>query len=82
MALTVGVGTIMDSQEIVIIVTGVHKAYALYKAVEEGVNHMWTVSALQNHARAILVCDEDATAVATPLTSGIESQDCQVFQEY
>ncbi len=44
-----------------IIVTGANKAFALYKAVEEGVNHMWTVSAFQQHRRAIIICDEDAT---------------------
>ena len=30
---------------------GMHKAYALYKCIEEGVSHMWTVSALQLHPR-------------------------------
>merc|ERR1711931_506431 len=30
-----------------ILITGSHKAFALYKAIEEGVNHMWTVSAFQ-----------------------------------
>lgn len=44
-----------------ILVVGAHKAFALSKAVEEGVNHMWTVSAFQMHPRTILVCDEDAT---------------------
>ena len=44
-----------------VLITGAHKALALYKAVEEGVNHMWTVSAIQQHARALLICDEDAT---------------------
>lgn len=44
-----------------IIITGAHKAFALYKAVEEGVSHMWTVSAFQQHPRTIFVCDEDAT---------------------
>ena len=44
-----------------ILITGAHKAFALYKAVEEGVNHMWTVSAFQQHPRTIIVCDEDAT---------------------
>jgi hypothetical protein len=28
-----------------------HKSYALYKVIEEGVSHMWTVSALQLHPR-------------------------------
>uniref|UniRef100_A0A8C5HA31 Glucosamine-6-phosphate isomerase n=1 Tax=Gouania willdenowi TaxID=441366 RepID=A0A8C5HA31_GOUWI len=61
MALTVGVGTVMDAKEVMILITGAHKAFALYKAIEEGVNHMWTVSAFQQHPHALLVCDEDAT---------------------
>lgn len=44
-----------------ILITGAHKAFALYKAIEEGVNHMWTVSAFQQHPRTVFVCDEDAT---------------------
>lgn len=44
-----------------ILITGVHKALALAKAVEEGVNHMWTVSAFQQHPQTLFVCDEDAT---------------------
>ena len=44
-----------------ILITGSHKALALAKAVEEGVNHMWTVSSLQLHPKAVLVCDENAT---------------------
>lgn len=61
MALTVGVGTVMDAKEVMILITGAHKAFALYKAIEEGVNHMWTVSAFQQHPRTVFVCDEDAT---------------------
>ena len=47
--------------QVMILITGAHKAFALYKAIEEGVNHMWTVSAFQQHPRTIFVCDEDAT---------------------
>ncbi|KAJ8975139.1 hypothetical protein NQ317_015273 [Molorchus minor] len=60
-ALTVGVGTVMDAEEVMILITGTHKAFALYKAVEEGVNHMWTVSAFQQHPHTLMICDEDAT---------------------
>ena len=60
-ALTVGVGTVMDAQEVLIIVNGHNKARALRHAVEEGVNHIWTVSALQMHPKGIIVCDEQAT---------------------
>ncbi|MDR0760366.1 MAG: glucosamine-6-phosphate deaminase [Treponema sp.] len=60
-ALTVGVGTVMDAREVIILVSGHNKARALQAAVEGGVNHMWTLSCLQMHPRAIIVCDEDAT---------------------
>jgi len=60
-ALTVGVGTIMDSREVLIIVNGRSKARALKAVVEEGVNHMWTLSCLQMHPKAIIVCDDEAT---------------------
>ena len=61
MALTVGVETVMSAREVVIIINGFHKARALRQVVEEGVNHMWTVSMLQMHRRAVIVCDDEAT---------------------
>ena len=61
MALTVGVGTVLDAKEVLVLITGTHKAYALAKCIEEGVNHMFTVSAIQMHPKSIVVCDEDAT---------------------
>ncbi len=60
-ALTVGVGTVMDAHEVIILVSGLGKARALQKVVEEGVNHMWTVSQLQLHRHGMIVCDEDST---------------------
>lgn len=60
-ALTVGVGTIMDAREVMILAQGYHKAVALHQAIEGSVNHMWTVSALQLHPHSIMVCDQDAT---------------------
>ncbi|KAF8141309.1 hypothetical protein EV363DRAFT_1247891 [Boletus edulis] len=62
MALTVGVATVLDSREVVVIVNGQRKALALSKAIEDGVNHLWTLSALQLHPWALIVVDEDATA--------------------
>ena len=61
LALTVGVGTVMDAREVLIIVNGHNKAQALHQAVEGSVNHMWTISALQLHPKGIIVCDESAT---------------------
>jgi len=60
-ALTVGVGTVIDSHRVVILVTGHNKARALQHCVEQGVNHMWTVSALQLHQHGLIVCDDAAT---------------------
>jgi len=60
-ALTVGVGTVMDATEVLIIVNGHNKARALRHAIEGSVNHLWTISALQMHPKGIIVCDEQAT---------------------
>jgi glucosamine-6-phosphate deaminase len=60
-ALTVGVGTIMAAREVLLLASGHRKARALEQAVQQGVNHMVTVSCLQLHPKAIIVCDEDAT---------------------
>ncbi len=60
-AITVGVGTVMDARNVMLIVTGPAKARALRMGIEEGINHMWTLSALQLHPRAVIVCDDDAT---------------------
>jgi glucosamine-6-phosphate deaminase len=60
-ALTVGVKTVLDAEEVLIIISGLNKSRALAKVVEEGVNHMWTVSALQLHPKGLIVCDEAST---------------------
>jgi glucosamine-6-phosphate deaminase len=61
LALTVGVGTVMDAKEVMILVNGHHKARALKAAVEGAVTHEWTISALQTHQHGIIVADEPAT---------------------
>ncbi len=60
-ALTVGVKTVLDADEVMLIISGHSKARALAKVVEEGVNHMWTVSALQLHPKGIIICDDAST---------------------
>ena len=59
-ALTVGVGTVLDAKEVLIVVNGHNKARALQAAVEGPVTQTWTISALQTHKHAIIVCDEEA----------------------
>lgn len=60
-ALTVGVGTVMDAKEVLILVNGHNKAEALHAAVEGGITQKWTISALQMHEHGTIVCDESAT---------------------
>ncbi|MFA7643028.1 MAG: glucosamine-6-phosphate deaminase [Sphaerochaetaceae bacterium] len=60
-AITVGVKTVMDAREVVLLVNGHGKARALQAAVEGPVSHAWTCSALQMHPKAIIVCDEAST---------------------
>lgn len=57
-ALTIGVGTLLDAKEVILVATGYHKALAVQAAIEGSISQMWTVSALQLHRKAILVCDE------------------------
>ncbi|RIY34155.1 glucosamine-6-phosphate deaminase [Psittacicella hinzii] len=95
-ALTVGVGTLLEAKRIMIIATGSNKAHAIKQAVEGAVTHMWTITALQLHKHAMIVCDEDASEELTLKTfkyfreiEHIDSQkeydfskDLTVFAEY
>ena len=60
-ALTVGVQTVMDAREVVILCNGHSKSRALQAAVEGPVTQEWTISALQMHRNGMIVCDEAAT---------------------
>lgn len=59
-ALTMGVGTIMDAKEVIIMASGESKAEAIHQALEGCINHRWTITALQMHRYGIIVCDEEA----------------------
>ncbi|MGL5956136.1 MAG: N-acetylglucosamine-6-phosphate deacetylase [Brevinema sp.] len=61
-ALTIGIGSILDSQEVVVLAQGTHKARALQLSLEEGINHLYPASALQLHRKATFVADELAVA--------------------
>ena len=64
-ALSVGVGTVTDSKEVLILINGHNKARALAATVEGSVSHKWTCSALQMHNGAIIACDEAACGELT-----------------
>ncbi|MGI9500708.1 MAG: glucosamine-6-phosphate deaminase [Geminicoccaceae bacterium] len=59
-ALTMGVGTILDASELLILVTGSAKASILAKAVEGPITAMISASAIQLHANCKVVIDDDA----------------------
>ena len=67
-ALTVGVQTVMNAKEVVILAFGKNKAKALHHAIEEGISHKWTLSAIQMHNNAMIICDEEATGELEPET--------------
>ena len=59
-ALSVGVGTVCDSKQVLLVINGHNKARALAQCVEGGVSHACTISALQMHPDGIIACDEAA----------------------
>lgn len=61
-AITMGVGTILDSRRCLMLVTGDTKASILAKAVEGPITSMVTASALQLHPHCQVVADEEAAS--------------------
>lgn len=64
-AVTMGVGTILDSNRCLLLATGEEKAEVIAKAVEGPVTSMISASALQLHPRCTVVVDEAAAANLT-----------------
>jgi len=61
-AITMGVGTVMEAREIVLLANGKKKAQAIAAAVEGPVTSMITASALQLHPSTRVYVDEEAAA--------------------
>ena len=59
-ALTVGLGTVLEAREIVVVATGRAKAGAVRQAMEGAVSARWPVTWLQEHGRCTLAVDEEA----------------------
>lgn len=59
-ALTVGIGTIMDAREVMILVNGRKKAPVLKEAVEGALSQACPITALHLHPESVVVADEDA----------------------
>ncbi len=75
-ALTIGLGTLLEAEEVMILVTGQHKAQALQAAVEGDISPLWPISSLQLHERSLVVCDADAgTALKPDTPTGFAQQE-------
>lgn len=59
-AMTMGVGTILDARELLLLATGGAKASILAKAVEGPITSMISASAIQLHSNCKVIIDEDA----------------------
>ncbi len=62
LAITMGVGTILDAKQCLLLATGEHKAEAIRLAIEGPVSAQITASALQLHRDVIVVLDEEAAS--------------------
>ena len=61
-AITMGVGTIMEAKTCILLASGKGKADTVAKAIEGPVTSLITASALQLHADAIFILDEEAAS--------------------
>jgi len=61
-ALTVGIQTILNGKEVLVLAQGSSKARALQLSIEEGINHLYPASALQFHDKTTIVADELAVS--------------------
>ena len=62
LAITMGIATIMDAENVLLLATGAAKAEAVAGTVEGPVSANCPASVLQFHRRATLICDQDAAA--------------------
>lgn len=74
MVLTIGIDTMMEAKEVMILACGNKKAAALHHAIEGSITHVWPVSILQNHPHGIIVCDDDAA-------QGLSEEIVQYFKD-
>jgi glucosamine-6-phosphate deaminase len=61
-AMSVGIATVLDAKEVVILALGPKKAKAVQNCVEGTVNHVWPITSLQTHPAGIMVCDDEAAS--------------------
>ena len=62
-AVTMGIATILEAREIVLVATGAGKAEALRNVVHGPVSRQWPGSFLQLHPHVTIICDREAAAL-------------------
>jgi glucosamine-6-phosphate deaminase len=67
LAMTMGIGTILDSRRVILLAIGSEKADAVRNCVEGPLSSMCPASALQMHRQATVVLDADAAASLSQL---------------
>ena len=60
--LTVGIQTIMDAKQIILMASGINKATAVKNCIEGHITNQYTCTAIQNHPSATVIIDRKATA--------------------
>jgi len=62
MAVTMGIGTILESKRILLLAFGTTKVRAIQSTIEGPISNMYPASALQLHPRVTMIVDEQAAA--------------------
>lgn len=63
LSITMGIGTILDSRQVILLATGESKAQAIRDTIEGPLSASCPASALQMHQSAIIVIDESAASL-------------------
>ncbi len=64
-AVSLGIGSIMQARQVILIATGADKAEAVRRALEGDVSPLWQASILRTHPDAIFLLDEAAASRLT-----------------
>ena len=74
MAITMGLGTIMNARAVLLLATGLHKAQTIRDTVEGPVTAMVPASILQFHPNATLILDAAAASKLAHLDYYLECE--------
>ena len=69
-AITMGVGTIMDSKTLLLLASGKSKAHAIKATVEGPITALYPATIVQMHRKAFIICDEGAGSSLSTEYSG------------